>query len=220
MSKGQLEGKVAIVTGGRGGIGRGICERFSNDGARVIAADLAQGEISLPNNVCFELLDVTDEMNVQKLMEKISSEYGKLDIVINTAAIEIEKTIENTSLEQWNNIFAINVTGTFLVSKYAIPLLRKNGGGSIVNFGSYDGFIADPELSAYCPKVQFMLLPNQWLVTTVLRTSVSMQSAQVILIRQCCKVFSGQKAILKVLKKRYVRSIQCAAMAHRLILRA
>ena len=90
MSKGQLEGKVAIVTGGRGGIGRGICERFSNDGARVIAADLAQGEISLPNNVCFELLDVTDEMNVQKLMEKISSEYGKLDIVINTAAIEIE----------------------------------------------------------------------------------------------------------------------------------
>ena len=133
MSKGQLEGKVAIVTGGRGGIGRGICERFSNDGARVIAADLAQGEISLPNNVCFELLDVTDEMNVQNLMKKISSEYGKLDIVINTAAIEIEKTIENTSLEQWNNIFAINVTGTFLVSKYSIPLLRKNGGGSIVN---------------------------------------------------------------------------------------
>ena len=150
MSKGQLEGKVAIVTGGRGGIGRGICERFSNEGARVISADLAQGEISLPNNVCFELLDVTDEINVQNLMKKISSEYGKLDIVINTAAIEIEKTIENTSLEQWNNIFAINVTGTFLVSKYAIPLLRKNGGGSIVNFGSYDGFIADPELSAYC----------------------------------------------------------------------
>ena len=150
MSKAQLEGKVAIVTGGRGGIGRGICERFSKEGARVIAADLVQGEGSLPNNVCFELLDVTDEINVQELMEKISSEYGKLDIVINTAAIEIEKTIENTSLEQWNQIFAINVTGTFLVSKYAIPLLRKAGGGSIVNFGSYDGFIADPELSAYC----------------------------------------------------------------------
>lgn len=146
----QLEGKVAIVTGGRGGIGRSICQRFSREGAIVIAADLTRGEGDLPANVGFELLDVTDEDNIKTLMEKIHSEHGKLDIVINTAAIEIEKTIEDTSLEQWNQIFAINVTGTFLVSKYAIPLLRKAGGGSIVNFGSYDGFIADPELSAYC----------------------------------------------------------------------
>ena len=146
----QLEGKVAIVTGGRGGIGRSICQRFSKEGAIVIAADLTRGEGDLPANVGFELLDVTDEDNIKTLMEKIHSEHGKLDIVINTAAIEIEKTIEDTSLEQWNQIFAINVTGTFLVSKYAIPLLRKAGGGSIVNFGSYDGFIADPELSAYC----------------------------------------------------------------------
>ena len=146
----QLKGKVAIVTGGRGGIGRSICQRFSKEGAIVIAADLTRGEGDLPANVGFELLDVTDVDNIKTLMEKIHSEHGKLDIVINTAAIEIEKTIEDTSLEQWNQIFAINVTGTFLVSKYAIPLLRKAGGGSIVNFGSYDGFIADPELSAYC----------------------------------------------------------------------
>jgi NAD(P)-dependent dehydrogenase (short-subunit alcohol dehydrogenase family) len=150
MSKAQLEGKVAIVTGGRGGIGRGICHRFSEEGAIVIAADLTRGDGDLPVNISFELLDVTDEDNIKTLMEKISSKHGKLDIVINTAAIEIEKTIEDTSLEQWNQIFAINVTGTFLVSKYAIPLLRKAGGGSILNFGSYDGFIADPKLSAYC----------------------------------------------------------------------
>ena len=150
MSQAQLEGKVAIVTGGRGGIGRSICQRFSKEGAIVIAADLTRGDGDLPVNISFELLDVTNEDNIKTLMEKISSKHGKLDIVINTAAIEIEKTIEDTSLEQWNQIFAINVTGTFLVSKYAIPLLRKAGGGSIVNFGSYDGFIADPELSAYC----------------------------------------------------------------------
>jgi len=150
MSKSQLEGKVALITGGCGGIGQGICERFNREGAIVIAADLIHRSGDLPTNVRFELLDVTDEDNVKALMEKIATEYGKLDIVINTAAIEIEKTIENTSLEEWNQIFSINVTGTFLVSKFAIPLLRKAGGGSIVNFGSYDGFIADPELSAYC----------------------------------------------------------------------
>jgi len=70
--------------------------------------------------------------------------------VVNAAGIEIEKTIENTSLEEWNRIFAVNVTGMFLVSKYALPLLRKSDGASVINFGSYDGFIADPGLAAYC----------------------------------------------------------------------
>ena len=150
MSSKQLKGKIALITGGRGGIGRGLCERFSKEGAIVVAADLVKGEGELPNNVSFESVDVTQQNNVCSLMDKIENKYGKLDIVVNTAAIEIEKTIEDTTLEEWNNIFAINVTGTFLVSKYAIPLLRKAAGGSIVNFGSYDGFIADPELSAYC----------------------------------------------------------------------
>ena len=58
-------------------------------------------------------------------MEKVSSAHGKLDILVNAAAIEIEKTIEETSLDEWNRIFAINVTGTFLVSKYAMPLMRE-----------------------------------------------------------------------------------------------
>src|SRR4051794_36689372 len=83
-------------------------------------------------------------------MVQIERECGKLDILVNAAGIEIEKTIEQTSLAEWNRIFAINVTGTFLASKYALPLLRKSDNASIVNFGSYDGFIADPALAAYC----------------------------------------------------------------------
>ena len=73
---------------------------------------------------------------------------------MNAAGIEIEKTIEDTTLEEWNRSFAVNVTGTFLTSKYGLPLLRKGAekgkNSSIINFGSYDGFIADPGLAAYC----------------------------------------------------------------------
>ncbi|MEM8991447.1 MAG: SDR family oxidoreductase, partial [Pseudomonadota bacterium] len=73
-----------------------------------------------------------------------------LDILVNAAGIEIEKTIEETSLDDWDRIFAINVTGTFLTCRAALPLLRRSAGASVINFGSYDGFIADPGLAAYC----------------------------------------------------------------------
>jgi len=83
-------------------------------------------------------------------MNHIDQKHGELHVLVNAAGIEFEKTIEETSLDEWNQMFAINVTGTFLTSKYALPLMRKARGGSIVNFGSYDGFIADPSLAAYC----------------------------------------------------------------------
>ncbi len=151
-----LKGKVAVVTGGRGGIGRAICDRFEREGATVYAADLdASGSLGQPEgSALFLKLDVTSEDNVRAVMDQVASEQERLDILVNAAGIEIEKTIEDTSLEEWNQSFAVNVTGTFLTSKYALPLMRKAALGgasaSIINFGSYDGFIADPGLAAYC----------------------------------------------------------------------
>ncbi len=150
---GMLAGKAALVTGGRGGIGRAICARFVREGAEVFAADLSeQGSLvtgSEPEGRFVEL-DVTSEDSVSAALDAVANECGKLDILVNAAGIEIEKTIEETSLDEWNQSFAVNVTGTFLTSKYALPLLRKGQGASIINFGSYDGFIADPGLAAYC----------------------------------------------------------------------
>ncbi len=148
----MLSGKVALVTGGRGGIGRAICARFLREGAEVFAADLTEGG-TLPGAAdcgSFMRFDVTSEEEARAAMARVDRECGKLDILVNAAGIEIERTIEQTSLAEWNRIFAVNVTGTFLASKHALPLLRKAGSGSIVNFGSYDGFIADPGLAAYC----------------------------------------------------------------------
>ena len=153
----KLEGKVALVTGGRGGIGRAVVSRIMNEGAAVYAADLtAQGSLSTHDDdgSHFVKLDVTLEEDAVAVAAGVEKQHGKLDVLINAAGIEIEKTIEQTSLEEWNQSFAVNVTGTFLTSKHCLPLLRKaatNGTtASIINFGSYDGFIADPGLAAYC----------------------------------------------------------------------
>jgi len=144
-----LEGKTAFVTGGTGGMGSAICERFAREGAQVIAADLAP-PVELPDRVEFIAYDVTNEDICRNTFNELAARWNKLDILVNAAGIEIEKTIEDTTLEEWNRIFAINVTGMFLTSKYALPLVRKSTAASIINFGSYDGYIADPGLAAYC----------------------------------------------------------------------
>jgi len=145
----MLEGKTAFVTGGSGGIGSAICERFAREGAQVIAADLVP-QADQPERVEFIAYDVTDEAVCRQTFIELAERWDRLDILVNAAGIEIEKTIEDTTLEEWNRIFAINVTGMFLTSKYALPLLRKSDGASVINFGSYDGYIADPGLAAYC----------------------------------------------------------------------
>ncbi len=154
---GVQDGKVALVTGGRGGIGRAIVERLTREGAIVYAADLSEaGSLSASggSESQFLRLDVTSEEDAIAAMDEVRAAHGKLDILVNAAGIEIEKTIEETSLEEWNRSFAVNVTGTFLTSKYALPLMREaakdSTSASLINFGSYDGFIADPGLAAYC----------------------------------------------------------------------
>ena len=164
---GPLAGRIGVVTGGTGGIGTAICARLAREGARVIACDLQDTDSRRGNEnvgagvgtgvgkgagagVSFTKLDVTSEKSVKALAGDVKRDHGRVDIIVNAAGIEIEKTIEETSLEEWNHIFAVNVTGMFLVSKSLAPLMREGGGGSIINFGSYDGFIADPSLAAYC----------------------------------------------------------------------
>ena len=149
----RLSGRTTLVVGGRGGIGRAVADRLVRDGAVVYVADLAPGG---PDGAGVRLLplDVTSEQQVAAVMEEIRGAAGRLHVLVNAAGVEIEETVEDTTLEEWNRCFAVNVTGTFLTCKHALPLLRVGardaGTASVVNFGSYDGFIADPGLAAYC----------------------------------------------------------------------
>ena len=150
VREGSLTGKVAVVTGGCGGIGTAVCARFAAEGAAVYATGITEPAGEPASGVTFHRHDVTREDEAVELMARVEREHGRLHVLVNAAGIEIEKTVEQTSLDEWNRIFAVNVTGTFLTSKHALALMRKAGGGSIINFGSYDGFIADPNLAAYC----------------------------------------------------------------------
>jgi dihydroanticapsin dehydrogenase len=159
---GMHEGRVALVTGGRGGAGRAVCRRFVDEGAVVYAGDLSDegsgsgdlrdGETGGDHDPAGRFLrfDVTSESEVRAGIAEIEANDGHLDIVVNAAGIEIEKSVDDTTLDEWNHLFAVNVTGTYLTSKYALPLLRNSPHASIINFGSYDGYIADPSLAAYC----------------------------------------------------------------------
>ena len=145
----DLKGRIAVVTGGCGGIGRAICQRFHAEGAVVYATDVASFDF-FQSNIHVLHHDVGSEEDAKAVMAHVAAEHGQLDILVNAAGIEIEKTIEETTLDEWNQSFSVNVNGAFLTSKHALPLMRKAGAGSIINFGSYDGFIADPSLAVYC----------------------------------------------------------------------
>jgi NAD(P)-dependent dehydrogenase (short-subunit alcohol dehydrogenase family) len=152
----SVAGRTALVVGARGGIGRAVVERLLREGADVYAADVTDpdGEPGDPDRARPLTVDITSEEDVVRAMATIAEEAGRLDVLVNAAGVEVEKTIEDTTLEEWERSFAVNVTGTFLTCKHALPLLRaaaRSGrSASIVNFGSYDGFIADPGLAAYC----------------------------------------------------------------------
>lgn len=139
-----LENKVAIVAGATGGIGAATVRRLADDGAAIIAAGRNAGRLSdlaaIGPNVVAHRSDVSREGDARALVERAEREFGKLDILFNGAGVVGESAlIEDQSLGNFNDVMAINVAGTFLMMKYAIPALRRNGGGAIINVSSAAG---------------------------------------------------------------------------------
>jgi NAD(P)-dependent dehydrogenase (short-subunit alcohol dehydrogenase family) len=156
---GRLDTKVAIVTGSAEGIGKATALMFGKEGAKVVVADINEtkgkevvDEINQAGgDAIFFLLDVTNEKQWKALMQTTVKKYGKLNVIVNNAGISRAKDIENTSLEDWNEIMGVNATGVFLGTKYAIEAMKDNGElCSIINRSSIDGQIAESGLFAYC----------------------------------------------------------------------
>lgn len=153
-----LAGKVAIVTGAAQGIGRGIVAALGDAGAAVVLADVneavgarAAAELAARGvQSLFFTADVTCEDDVRRLVEATVASAGRLDIVVNNAGIVAVQTVEESSVDDWDRVMAVNVRSIFLTTKYALPHLRAVGGGAILNVASVSSFIGQQGTPAYC----------------------------------------------------------------------
>ena len=140
----KLAGKVAIVTGSTGGIGAGIARRLAAEGAAVVVSgrraelgkQVAQGIREGGGQAIFVRADVASEPDCVGLIQAALDEYGRLDVLVNNAAIFPKVPLEEMTLELWDQVFAVNVRGAYLCCRYAIPPMRQQDGGSIVNIGT------------------------------------------------------------------------------------
>jgi 3-oxoacyl-[acyl-carrier protein] reductase len=152
-----LIGKTAIVTGAGSGMGKAIAQTFAAEGANVTFADL-NGEAAAEaanatglNSVQAVRADVTNDIDVANLVKQTLEAYAGLDIVINCAGVPQAFTaIEELALEQWDFIMNVNTKSIFLTARHAVPYMKQQGSGSIVNIASIAGIRARPGLNAYC----------------------------------------------------------------------
>ncbi|MFJ9421905.1 SDR family NAD(P)-dependent oxidoreductase [Streptomyces sp. NPDC101249] len=145
---GRLTGKVALVTGGSRGIGRGIVEEFAREGAVVVSADLDKVAPPVPG-VEEIRLDVTDEDGWAAAVEGVERRHGRLDVLVNNAGLISYEPIETLTLAEWNRVVGVDQTGVFLGMRAAIPALRRAGGGSIINLSSAWGVVGGVGTHAY-----------------------------------------------------------------------
>jgi NAD(P)-dependent dehydrogenase (short-subunit alcohol dehydrogenase family) len=162
MTKGidvlSLDGKVAVISGGASGIGLGTGKLLAEFGAKVVLLDVNQKNgdaaakeiINQGNFAIFKKCDVTQNEECKNTIESIDMEFGRIDILFNNAGVTVRKTIVDLSEEEWDFVIDVGLKGTFLLSKYTIPIMAKGGGGSIVNTGSGWGLKGGDKAAAYC----------------------------------------------------------------------
>jgi|SRR5699024_1113052 len=152
----RLEGKVAIITGGGGDIGRATALRFAEEGAQLMICDINEQDgletvefiKEKGSHGVFVQADMTDEAQIEHLIKQTLHEFGGIDILFNNAGVNsIEKKIPEVTLEEWKEVIDINLTGTFMAMKYALP--HMSSGSSIVNTASIAGIKGQKLVSAY-----------------------------------------------------------------------
>jgi len=156
----RLKDKVAIITGGAKGIGRTSVLRFLEEGAKVVAADIDEeglnGTVELAKamtgneNIIGIRVDLTKEDEVKKLVDKTVETFGTIDVLFNNAGTNHAALLHETTLEDWERVFDINVKSMFLTCKYVLPVMVEKRGGSIINMASPGALVGLRGLSAYC----------------------------------------------------------------------
>jgi 3(or 17)beta-hydroxysteroid dehydrogenase len=153
----RVKGKVAVVTGAASGLGKAISILLAREGAKVVLADINETEGNKiadsinkeGSQAIFVKLNVTSESDWAQVMNATRERFNKLDILVNCAGVFHDKSLEETTLESWRRVIAINLDGVFLGTRAAIAPMKKNGGGSIINLSSAGGIIGTSNSAAY-----------------------------------------------------------------------
>ena len=152
---GSLDGKVVLVTGAAGGIGRATARHLHDEGATVVATASTPARAKTltddfdSDRWAVRALDVTDEQDVAGTVEFTVTSYGRMDGIVNNAGILIPNDVASATADEYDRTFNVNVKGVFLGCKYAVPALLASGGGSIVNIGSINSLAAEKQLALY-----------------------------------------------------------------------
>ncbi len=153
--KGRVAGKVALVTGAASGLGRAIALMLAREGARLVVSDInlegVQGAAAEIGESAIAIAhDVTDPGQWQAVLDRVEADCGALDILVNNAGIGgAGGNVEETTLEDWRHLHAVDLDSVFLGCKLALPLMRRSGAGSIINISSIAGIVADRNMAAY-----------------------------------------------------------------------
>jgi meso-butanediol dehydrogenase / (S,S)-butanediol dehydrogenase / diacetyl reductase len=148
----SLDGRCAVVTGVGSGLGEAIAREFAAEGALVIGCDVNDqaGEATMDGIGVYLHADVSREAEVEALIAAAVERHGRLHVMVNNAAVQIEQELAETTEEQLDRILAVNLKGVFFGCKHAVRAMRPAGGGAIVNVASILGLVGDGILAAYC----------------------------------------------------------------------
>lgn len=153
----KLDGKVAVITGGASGIGLATAKLFLENGAKVVIADVDENvkevasQLGDMDKIVGINTNVSDDEEVELLFKRAINNFGHVDIVVSSAGIRSKLMCHEETMEEWDNVIGVNLTGVFLTNKYAIiEMLRQNTGGSIINISSVLGVVGKPTSFAYC----------------------------------------------------------------------
>jgi NAD(P)-dependent dehydrogenase (short-subunit alcohol dehydrogenase family) len=153
----RLKDRIAVITGAGSGIGKACSLEFAREGAAVVAADI-RGSTAIATAQLIESAggvaiavetDVSLPGPVQALVSSVLGRFARVDVLLNNAAIQVNKTVEDTTFEEWNRQLAVNLGGVFLCSKYFLPHLKASR-GCIVNMSSVNGYFVEPLCAGYC----------------------------------------------------------------------
>lgn len=149
----RLDGKIALITGGARGIGRAICEAYAREGAKVAVADLLEADARETADAIGGMavaMDVTDVASIQGGVASVEEAWGGVDILVNNAGIFNMASIDRITPEDYRRQYDVNVGGTIFACQAVIPLMKRRGGGAIINFASQAGRRGEANVTIYC----------------------------------------------------------------------